>query len=211
MGNTAVGIAYLDGPRLRASLLAAADWIDARKEELDRIYAFPVPDGDTGTNFCSTFRAVAEAVRKLGPSPLPTVTKTIAQTCIFSAHGNSGMLALRAAELADGGRAWLGSLLDIKPMLQVSSDGSIEPIDRVRGQKALIPRVLKHLDGLLTPRPKLLRFGIAHAGAEDIAERLRTALVAKYTPRSYFVDDVTSAVGVHVGLGAWGIFYQIED
>lgn len=56
-----------------------ADWIDAGKEELDRINVFPVPDGDTGTNSCSTFRAVAEAVRKLGPSPLPTVTKTMAQ------------------------------------------------------------------------------------------------------------------------------------
>ena len=121
MGNTAVGIAYLDGPRLRASLLAAADWIGAGIEELDRINVFPVPDGDTGTNFCSTFRAVAEAVRKLGPSPLPTVAKTMAQTCVYSAHGNSGML------------------------------------------------------------------------------------------RSCFVDDVTSAIGVHLGPGAWGIFYQIED
>lgn len=68
MGNTAVGIAYLDGPRLRASILAAADWIGAGKEELDRTNVFPVPDGDIGTDFCSTFRAVAEAVRKLGPA-----------------------------------------------------------------------------------------------------------------------------------------------
>jgi hypothetical protein len=192
MGNTAVGIAYLDGPRLRASLLAAADWIDAGKEELDRINVFPVPDGDTGTNFCSTFRAVAEAVRKLGPSPLPTVTKTMTQTCVYSAHGNSGMLALRAAELADEG--W-------------TVDRIVREIDR----KALIPRVLRHLDGRLTPRPKLLRLGIVHAGAEDIAERLRIALVARYAPRSCFVDDVTSAIGVHVGPGAWGIFYQMED
>jgi hypothetical protein len=141
MGNTAVGIAYLDGPRLRASLLAAADWIDAGKEELDRINVFPVPDGDTGTNFCSTFRAVAEAVRKLGPSPLPTVTKTMAQTCVFSAHGNSGMLALRAAELADEG--W-------------TVDRIVREVDGVRGRKALIPRVLKHLDSRLTHHAPVL-------------------------------------------------------
>ncbi|UCD23817.1 MAG: DAK2 domain-containing protein, partial [Gemmatimonadota bacterium] len=63
MTTLPVGIAYLDGPRLRASLIAAADWIDAGREELNRINVFPVPDGDTGTNFASTFRAVAEAVR----------------------------------------------------------------------------------------------------------------------------------------------------
>ena len=92
MTTVPVGISYLDGPRLRASLLAAADWVDAGREELNRINVFPVPDGDTGTNFASTFRAVAEAVRRLGPAPLPMVTKTMAEASVFSARGNSGML-----------------------------------------------------------------------------------------------------------------------
>ena len=42
MSSVPVGIAYLDGPRLRASLLAAADWIDAGREELNRINVFLV-------------------------------------------------------------------------------------------------------------------------------------------------------------------------
>ena len=53
--------------------------------------------------------------------------------------------------------------------------------------------------------------GVAHAGAREIAELLKTELVARYAPRTCFVDDVTSAIGVHVGPGAWGVFYQIED
>jgi DegV family protein with EDD domain len=166
-----------------------------------------------------------------------------------SASLGLGMLALRAAELADDGwsvdnivreidrirdqsgalftvdvfdnllrsgrvsrgRAWLGGLLDIKPILQVASNGRIEPIDRVRGRDALTPRVLLHLDRRLTPRPKSLRLGIVHAGAEETAQHLRTTLVARYAPRCCFVDYVTSAIGVHVGPGAWGIFYQVED
>ena len=46
---------------------------------------------------------------------------------------------------------------------------------------------------------------------QDVAERLRAALVTRYAPRTCLVDDVTSAIGVHVGPGAWGIFYQVED
>ncbi|MEJ2238942.1 MAG: DAK2 domain-containing protein, partial [Gemmatimonadales bacterium] len=92
MTSVPVGIEYLDGPRLRTSLIAAADWLDAGREELNRINVFPVPDGDTGTNFASTLRAVAEAVRRLGPAPLPAVAKTMAEASIFSARGNSGML-----------------------------------------------------------------------------------------------------------------------
>ena len=83
--------------------------------------------------------------------------------------------------------------------------------DRVRGRDALIPRIIEHLDRRLSPRPKSLRIGIAHAGAEDCADRLKTELIARYAPRSCFVDYVTSAIGVHVGPGAWGVFYQVED
>jgi DegV family protein with EDD domain len=109
------------------------------------------------------------------------------------------------------GRAWLGELLDIKPILEISHDGTVVPLDRVRGREHLIPRVLRHLDQRLTPRPAALRLGIAHAGAPDIAERLEADLVARYAPRTCIVNPVTAALGVHVGPDAWGIFYQIED
>ena len=64
-----VGIAYVDGERLARSLFAASDWVAAGREEINRINVFPVPDGDTGTNFTLTLRAVADALRALGGAP----------------------------------------------------------------------------------------------------------------------------------------------
>jgi dihydroxyacetone kinase-like predicted kinase len=61
-----VGIAYVDGPRLSRSFFAAADWVAAGRDEINRINVFPVPDGDTGTNFSLTLRAVADALRDQG-------------------------------------------------------------------------------------------------------------------------------------------------
>jgi DegV family protein with EDD domain len=160
-----------------------------------------------------------------------------------------GMLAIRAAELADAGweipaivqeldrirnqsgafftvdvfdnllrsgrvsrgRAWLGGLLDIKPILEVSLDGRVVPLDRVRGSEALVPRVLRHLDRRLTPRPESLRIAVAHAGVPDVAEQIHQEVVSRYQPRNTYVSDVTAALGVHVGLGAWGVFWQVED
>ena len=87
-----IGIAYIDGPRLRRSLLAAADWVAAGRDELNRLNVFPVPDGDTGTNLCLTLRAVAQALRDLGDAPLPQVTATMAQASVRGARGNSGMM-----------------------------------------------------------------------------------------------------------------------
>jgi hypothetical protein len=109
------------------------------------------------------------------------------------------------------GRAWLGTLLDVKPILEVSQDGRVVPLDRVRGRDGLLPRVLRHLDQRLTPRPRELRVGIVHAHAAEAAARLADAVQARYAPKDLLVSEVTAALGVHAGPGAWGIFYQVED
>ena len=166
-----------------------------------------------------------------------------------SASLGLGMLALRAAELAESGwnakaivtelervrsqsglfltvdryenllrsgrvsrgKAWLAGRLDVKPILSLDQTGRVVPIDRVRGRDQLVARVLQWVDRALTPRPKAIRFGIAHAESPDTAERLRTALVADYQPRDCFVAPATGVLGTHAGPGAWAVCYQVED
>src|SRR3954468_21678036 len=91
-GTTPAGITYVDGPRLARSIVAAADWVAAGREEINRINVFPVPDGDTGTNFSLTLRAVADALKALGDASLPVTAKTMAQAAVLGARGNSGMM-----------------------------------------------------------------------------------------------------------------------
>jgi DegV family protein with EDD domain len=109
------------------------------------------------------------------------------------------------------GKAWLAGMLDVKPILSLDRQGKVIPVDRVRGRDNVVPRVLELLERRLTPRPAAVRFGVAHADAPEIAERVRTALVAAYRPRDCFVTLATGVLGTHVGPGAWGVFYQIED
>src|ERR1044071_9761377 len=88
----AIGIAYVDGPRLARSIYAAADWVSAGRDEINRLNVFPVPDGDTGTNFTLTLRAVADACHALGDAPLPATAETVARAAVLGARGNSGMM-----------------------------------------------------------------------------------------------------------------------
>src|SRR6266404_1421493 len=88
----AIGIAYVDGPRLARSIYAAADWVSAGRDEINRINVFPVPDGDTGTNFSLTLRAVADALRALGDASLSETARTMARAAVLGARGNSGMM-----------------------------------------------------------------------------------------------------------------------
>jgi DegV family protein with EDD domain len=109
------------------------------------------------------------------------------------------------------GKAWIAGMLDVKPILELDASGAIVPLDRVRGRENLISRVLSLLEQRLSPRPKSIRFGIVHAEAPEVAERLRLALLAAYQPRVCFVALATGVIGVHAGFGAWAVFYQVED
>lgn len=133
-------------------------------------------------------------------------------------RGRSGMLLtvdrydnlIRSGRVSRG-KAWLGGMLDVKPILTLDEAGRVIPLDRVRGRENLIPRVLSHLERRLTPRPRRVRFGIGHAEAPEAAERLRTAIVAAFQPEDCFVTLATGVLGTHVGAGAWAVFYQVED
>jgi DegV family protein with EDD domain len=189
-----------------------------------------------------TFGSAQTAVRAAGISGVHLVDSR-------SASLGVGMLALRGAELAEAGwagaeiarelervrgqcgmlltvdrydnllrsgrvsrgKAWIAGMLDVKPVLSLDAEGRVVPVDRVRGRDQVVPRVLALLEQRLTPRPAVVRFGVAHAEAPEMAERVRTALVAAYRPRDCFVTLATGVLGTHVGAGAWAIFYQVED
>jgi DAK2 domain fusion protein YloV len=133
-------------------------------------------------------------------------------------RGESGMLLtvdrfdhlLRSGRVSRG-TAWIAGMLDVKPILSLDREGRVVPLDRVRGREQLVPRVLTLLEQRLTPRPAVVRFGVVHTGAPEVAERVRTALIAAYQPRDCFVTLATGVLGTHVGTGAWAIFYQVED
>jgi DegV family protein with EDD domain len=117
---------------------------------------------------------------------------------------------LRSGRISRG-KAWLAGMLDVKPILSFDAEGKVVPIERVRGRENVEARVLALLDQRLTPRPKVVRFGVAHADAPEAAQRIRAALIERYHPRDCLVSLATGVLGTHVGPGAWGVFYQIED
>ena len=88
----ALRIAYLDGPRLRRSLVAACEHAQRQRGELNRINVFPVPDGDTGTNLALTVRAIADHLRANEDASAAGVAREAAQAAVLGARGNCGMM-----------------------------------------------------------------------------------------------------------------------
>ena len=109
------------------------------------------------------------------------------------------------------GRAWLGTKLNLKPVMSLTIEGKIEPVARARGREGARKRLLELLDQALTPRPKALRLGVVHGDIAEYAETLRAELVARYRPIQCLVTPITPVIAAHAGIGAWGVFYQNED
>jgi len=87
-----MGIAYLNGARLKAGVIAAAQRILDVQERLNAINVFPVPDGDTGTNMALTMKSVADGAINAGDLALAPMTSNLAESALMGARGNSGAI-----------------------------------------------------------------------------------------------------------------------
>ncbi len=72
--------------------LTGAQNLDAKKDWINELNVFPVPDGDTGTNMSLTFTNGISEVRKSGSDSLPVVAKTLSRGLLMGARGNSGVI-----------------------------------------------------------------------------------------------------------------------
>ena len=107
-------------------------------------------------------------------------------------------------------RAWLGSLLDLRPLLELDERGNVVPAGRVRGRDGAVEVVLETLDEALRAAERY-RIGIAHAGIPDFAGDLEREIQGRLRPVEIYTHPLTPVLGAHLGPGAWGVCYQIED
>lgn len=88
-----VAITTVDAPMLAKMFLAGAKNLEAKKEWINELNVFPVPDGDTGTNMTMTIMSAAAEVSKLGDSPdMASLAKAISSGSLRGARGNSGVI-----------------------------------------------------------------------------------------------------------------------
>ncbi|HEY5549309.1 MAG TPA: DAK2 domain-containing protein [Coriobacteriia bacterium] len=74
-------------------ITAAADALKGRRDEVNRLNVFPVPDGDTGTNMSLTMDSVMAEVAKLGvDASLEEICHAVTHSSLMGARGNSGVI-----------------------------------------------------------------------------------------------------------------------
>ena len=82
----------IDANMLAKMFLAGAQNIEAKKEFINELNVFPVPDGDTGTNMSLTILAAAKEVGAVAEPTMATICKAISNGSLRGARGNSGVI-----------------------------------------------------------------------------------------------------------------------
>lgn len=192
-------IAYLDGPRLRRGLLAACEYGQRSRGELNRINVFPVPDGDTGTNLALTLRSISDGLRADRAQEVGTVASRAAEAGVLGARGNCGMILshfllgfadevggreeLRSDEFARALRSGVDHVYDA---LETPVEGTIITVMRASAEAAeetsdddfepLLARILDRTRQALARTPELLpalrKAGVVDAGAKGFVSLL---------------------------------------
>jgi hypothetical protein len=109
------------------------------------------------------------------------------------------------------GQVMIAGWLDIKPILGLDPDGKILPFAKARGRRNVLPRLLDLLQERLPARAKQLRFGIVHVGCPEVVEEVAAGLRGRFGERETLAAPATPVLATHVGPGAWGVAWQLED
>lgn len=87
-----MSIQTIDGFLLQKMFLAGAANLEAKKEWINELNVFPVPDGDTGTNMTMTIMSAAKEVSAIDVPNMENLAKAISSGSLRGARGNSGVI-----------------------------------------------------------------------------------------------------------------------
>ena len=105
-----------------------------------------------------------------------------------------------------GAQAFMGTMLNIKPILELH-DGRIEPVEKVRTKGKATERMLELVIEKIANRSPI-RLATIHANAEAEASALLKAAAEKLNPIETVFTGVSPAIGTHAGPGTVGLAYM---
>ena len=189
---------------LAKMFLAGAQNIEAKKDYINELNVFPVPDGDTGTNMSMSIMSAAKEVTALNKPAMKDLAKAISSGSLRGARGNSGVilsqllrgftkaikeekeidvLALAAACQRARDTAYKavmkpkeGTILTVASGIATKAAEMAEETDDL---EVFIPAVIEHAQDVLNQTPEMLpvlkEAGVVDSGGQGLLEVIKGA------------------------------------
>ena len=192
---------------LQKMFLAGAANLEAKKEYINELNVFPVPDGDTGTNMTLTIMSAAKEVNALEKPDMASIAKAISSGSLRGARGNSGVILsqllrgftkeIREYEEIDAAvlaRACDRATATAYKAVMKPKEGTILTVAKGAAQKAqemaettedlevFLAEVIKYAEEVLAQTPEMLpvlkEAGVVDSGGQGLVEVLHGAFDA---------------------------------
>ena len=189
---------------LQKMFLAGAANLEAKKEFINELNVFPVPDGDTGTNMTLTIMSAAKEVKAIENPDMLSTAKAISSGSLRGARGNSGVILsqllrgftkeIRDCEEIDVpvlARACERATATAYKAVMKPKEGTILTVAKGISQKAgelaettedleeFLPAVIRYAEEVLAQTPELLpvlkEAGVVDSGGQGLVEILHGA------------------------------------
>lgn len=194
----------VDASLLQKMFLSGAQRIEAKKEWINELNVFPVPDGDTGTNMSMTIMSAAREVSKIEVPTMENLAKAISQGALRGARGNSGVILsqlfrgftreIKEYDVIDGtviANAFVKAADTAYKAVMKPKEGTILTVARGMADKARevfyetedleegFKAILAHGDLVLSQTPEMLpvlkQAGVVDSGGQGLMEVLKGA------------------------------------
>ena len=132
------------------------------------------------------------------------VQETIPHLCHWFTVGD--LSQLRRGGRLSAGKAIVGNLLNIKPVLHVDHEGRLVPMESAKGRKKSVEALVRHMEETAIA-PETQRIYISHGDCLGDAEVLAAAIQSKLGVASVTIGDVGPVIGAHAGLGTLALFF----
>lgn len=218
---------------LAKMFLAGAQNIEAKKEYINELNVFPVPDGDTGTNMSLTIMSAAKEVTALSGSDMKELAKAISSGSLRGARGNSGVilsqllrgftkaireekeidvLALAAACSRARDTAYKAVMKPKEGTILTVASGIAEKAAQMAEEtddlEVFIPAVIEHAEEVLAKTPDMLpvlkEAGVVDSGGQGLLEVIKGAYDA-------FLGKEIDYTAITPGTGAGVAKISTED
>jgi len=104
------------------------------------------------------------------------------------------------------GKAFIGTLIQLKPLLHVDSNGKLVPIAKARGRKIAMNQMVDRLVQTITnPADQLIY--ISHGDCLDDALYVKEQILKQIDVKAVMINYIGPVIGAHSGLGTLALFY----
>ena len=107
-------------------------------------------------------------------------------------------------------KAFLGTLLKVKPLLHVSLEGKLVQTGKTRGRKQSLDALIERMKNtIVNPKDQIVY--ISHGDCQEEAEYVKGKIIEQLGVKDVVINYVGPVIGCHSGIGTLAIFYLGND